>query len=385
MRKKKQGIFIWLVLCCSVLTASVSAENFSTRPQAKPDKPWRIAYYQGGEYVSYYDYLYATAKGLSQLGWIEPFYLPDFPNKDTRKLWQWLSNNINSEYLEFVADGYFSAGWDEIVRKKVRNSLIARFNHSKDIDMVFAVGTWAGQDLANNLHHVPTVVISTSDPLRSGIIHTSDDSGYDHVFASYDPSLLSQQIQVFHELIEFKKLGVLYENTLSGRSYAGMDLIEQVSAELEFEIVPCYTQSDIADQQRADQSVLECFNKLAQKVDAIFVSAQGGVNAKSIPKLVKIANRYGIPTFAQNGEQEVRYGLLLSLIPRSGIGPEGLFVADNVGKIINGAIPHNLKQRFEGSFSVVMNMKTAEKIGLYVNADLLAAADKLYWQIEIPQ
>jgi ABC-type uncharacterized transport system substrate-binding protein len=383
--KKTQEIFIWLVLCCSVLTASVNAEDFSSRPQTQADQPWRIAYYQGGNYMSYYEYLYATIKSLSQLGWIEPLSLPDFPDRDAKKLWHWLSQNSNSQYLEFVADGYYSADWDNIYRKKVSNSLISRLNHSKDIDMVFAVGTWAGQDLANNLHQVPTVVISTSDPQRAGIIKSLDDSGYDQLFAIYDPRLQEQQVQVFHQLIGFKKLGVFYENTLSGRSYAGTNLIEQASAELGFEIVPCYTLSDIADRQLAEQSVLECFNKLAQKVDAIFVSSQGGVNAITIPKLVEIANRYGVPTFAQDGARQVGYGFLLSLIRRSGVEPEGMFVAESVGKIINGAKPRNLKQRFEGAFSMVMNMKTAEKIGLYVDADLLATADKLLWQIELPK
>ncbi|WP_415230841.1 ABC transporter substrate-binding protein [Psychromonas sp.] len=383
--KKTQEIFICLMLCCSVLTVSVAAEDFSSRPQVKPEQRWRIAYYQGGEYEYYYDYLYAMTKGLSKLGWIEPLSLPDYPDRDTLKLWQWLSLNINSQYLEFVPDGYYSADWDNISRHKISNSLISRLNHNKDIDMVFAMGTWAGQDLANNLHRVPTIVVSASDPLRSGIIKNIDDSGYDHLFSSYDPRLQQQQIQVFHQLIGFKKLGVPYENTVSGRSYAGMDLIEQASADLGFEIVPCYTLSDIAEQQMAEQSVVDCFDELAPKVDAIFVSSQGGVNAKTTPKLVKIANRYGIPTFAQHGEQQVRYGYLLGLIRRSGLGPEGVFLADNVGKIINGAKPRNLKQVFDGSFSMVMNMKTAENIGLYVNADLLAAADNLLWQIELPE
>jgi len=385
MMQQIKGIFICLVLCCSVLTASVNAEGFSSSPQEQPENRWRIAYYQGGEYNYYYDYLSAMIKGLSQLGWVEPLALPDLPDKDTRKLWQWLSLNIKSQYLEFVADGYYSADWDRITRKKVRNRLIARLNRSKDIDMVFAMGTWAGQDLANNRHRVPTVVISTSEPLRSGIIHSLDDSGYDHLFASYDQGLQPQQIQVFHKLIGFKKLGVPYENTLSGRSYVGMDLLEQASLEMGFEIVPCYTQSDIADQQLADQSVIECFETLAPKVDAIFVSTQGGINARTTPKLAEIANRYSVPTFAQHGEQEVRYGFLLSLIRRSGAGPEGMFVAENIGRIINGAKPRSLKQLFEDSFSMVLNMKTAELIGLYVNADLLATADKLYWQIELPK
>jgi ABC-type uncharacterized transport system substrate-binding protein len=385
MMEQIKGLCIWLGLCCSVLALAVNAQDFSSRPQAEPEKRWRIVYYQGGEYTDYYDYLYATSKSLSQLGWIEPFSLPDFFDRDSRKLWQWLSDNIKSEYLEFAADGYYSADWDSVSREKVRHSLLTRLNHSKDIDMIFAMGTWAGQDLANNLHRVPTVVISATDPLRSGIIQSLDDSGYDHLFASYDPGLQSQQIQLFHKLIGFKKLGVPYENTLNGRSYASMDLLEQASAALGFEIVPCYTQSDIADQQLAEQSVLECFEKLAQKVDAIFVSSQGGVSSTSIPKLVDIANRYGMPTFSQNGEQEVRYGFLLSLNRRSGFGSEGIFVAENVGRIINGTKPRHLKQLFHGSFSMVMNMESAAKIGLYVNAELLAAADKLYWQIELPK
>jgi ABC-type uncharacterized transport system substrate-binding protein len=385
MMQQIKGIFICLMLCCTVLTASANAQDFSSRPQAQPEKRWRIAYYQGGEYKDYYEYLYAMSKGLSQLGWIEPLSLPDFPEKDSKKLWQWLSFNVKSPYLEFVADGFYSADWDNMARQKVRNRLLARLNYSKDIDMIFAMGTWAGQDLANNLHSVPTVVISSSDPLRSSIIQSLEDSGYDHLFTSYDPELLPQQIQVFHKLIGFKKLGIPYENTLNGRSYAGMKLFEQASAELGFEIVPCYTLSDIADQQLAEQSVIECFDKLAPKVDAIYISDQGGVNARTTPKLVEIANKYAVSTFAQDGELDVRYGFLLSLIRRSGFGPEGIFLAENVGRIINGAKPRNLKQLFEGSFRMVMNMKTAENIGLYINADLLATADKLFWQIELPE
>ena len=251
--------------------------------------------------------------------------------------------------------------------------------------MVFAMGTWAGQDLANNLHRVPTVVMSTSDPLRSGILSSLDDSGYEHLFVSYDPGFYPQQIQVFHKLIGFKKLGVPFENTVNGRSYAGMDRIEKASVELGFEVVPCHTQSDIADQKLAEQSVVSCFEQLVQEVDAIFVSVQGGVNARTTPTLVSIANKNAVPTFSQNGEREVRYGYLLSLARRAGVGPEGMFLAQNIGRIINGAKPRDLKQVFEGSSTVVLNMKTAENIGLYINADLLAAADKLYWQIEQPE
>jgi ABC-type uncharacterized transport system substrate-binding protein len=374
---------LWFI--CSVTTTSAFADSYSSRPQGEQGQQWRIAYYQGGEYADYYDYLLATIDGMSQLGWIEPVSVPDSLGRDSRALWQWLVENVESTQLEFVGDGFYSADWDDNAREYIKRQLISRLNHSQDIDMVFAMGTWAGQDLANNLHRVPTIVISTSDPIRSGIISSLDDSGYENLFVSYDPGFYPQQIQVFHKLIGFKKLGVPFENTVNGRSYAAMDKIEQASAELGFEIVPCYTQSDIADQKLAEQSVVSCFEQLVNEVDAIFVSVQGGVNARTTPTLVSIANKNAVPTFSQNGEREVRYGYLLSLARRAGVGPEGMFLAQNIGRIINGAKPRDLKQVFDGSSTVVLNMKTAENIGLYVNADLLAAADKLYWKIEQPE
>lgn len=387
MMKQTKLIFTWLslVLLCFSLTARASSEVYSSSPQGEPQQRWRIAYYQGGEFDDYYNYLVATVDGLIELGWIEPVVLPDFSGRDSRTLWQWLSQNVESKRLEFVADGYYSADWDARTRREVRNSLISRLNHSQDISMVFAMGTWAGQDMANHLHRVPVMAISASDPLRSGIISSLEDSGFDHLFASYDPGLLPQQIQVFHKLIGFKKLGVPFENTVNGRSYAAMDKLEQASIELGFEIVPCYTQSDIADQKLAEQSVISCFEQLVHEADAIYVSSQGGINARTTPTLVSIANQNAIPTFSQNGEREVRYGWLLSLARRSGVGPEGMFLAQNIGRIINGAKPRDLNQVFDGSSSVLLNMKTAEEIGLYLNSDLLAAADKLYWKIEKPE
>jgi len=385
MKQKLKGLFFWLILCSSFITNTVNAEDFSSRPQTNLEKPYRIAYYQGGGNEYYYDYLYVTTESLIKLGWIEPLIIPHFSDKNSRQLWLWLSDNIKSRYIEFVADGYYSANWDNNIRHNNRELLISRFNNIKDINMVFAMGTWAGQDLANNRHHVPTIVISSSDPLRSGIIKSTEDSGLEHLFSSYDPELQNQQIKIFHKLIKFKKLGVPYENTTNGRSYAGMDLIESASVALGFEIVPCYTQSDITDQKLAEKSVIGCFDKLINKVDAIFISDQGGVNNRSTPKLTEIANHYGIPTFSQSGERDVRYGYLLSLSRKFGFGPEGMFLAENIGKIINGAKPNNLKQLFDGEYRITLNMKTAKEIGLYLNADLLATADKLYWHIELPE
>lgn len=318
-------------------------------------------------------------------GWIEKSDLTKIQRKrkDTKRLWNWLLNKSESEYLEFLEDGYYSANWDDDQRQTNRSKLLDRLTSQDDIDLVIAMGTWAGLDLANDEHSVPTIVMSTSDPVESGIIKSKDDSGYDHVHARVDPYRYERQLRIFHDIIKFKKLGIAFEDSIYGRSYSAIDTVEKVAADIGFDVVKCYTKSDISDTEVASKSVIRCFDKLSKKVDAIYVTIQGGVNTESIPKLVEIANKNSIPTFSQLGAKEVQQGFLFS-ISRPGFKPAGLFLSATIAQILNGAKPRQLKQVFEETPSIAINLKTAEIVGLYLYADILAAADTIYREIKNP-
>ena len=359
-------------------------DNFSYQPTTKAGKKWRIAYYQGGSSNAYYPYLAATVKGLIDLSWIETFEMPVGKEQDTRVLWDWLAKNVKSDYIEFVADAYYNANWDAGTRVAMKKAIIDRLNTKKDIDLVIAMGTWAGLDLANNEHTTPIMVMSSTDPVRAGIIVSNEDSGYDHVFARVDPGRWERQIQIFHKVIGFKKLGVAYENSALGRSYAAIDLIEKIAKEKGFDIVRCFTMNDIPDQEQAGTSVIKCFEELAPQVDAIYVVIQNGVNDNTLPKLVSIANKHRIATFSQQGSDEVSKGILLSISREGGFSPVGRFLAISMAKIFNGAKPRQINQLFEEGPTIAINLKTAEIIGLYLNAEILAAADEIYREIKAP-
>jgi len=375
------------VLFC-LFTASAwasPAEKFSTSPVLNEGKKWRVVFYEGGPHANYYHYLEATVRGLMKLGWIERADLTKVQNKrqDTERLWNWLVNDAQSDYLEFLDDGYYSANWDDDQRQENRARLLDRLRAGGDIDLVIAMGTWAGLDLANNEHSTPTIVMSTSDPVEAGIIKSVEDSGYDHVHARVDPYRYERQLRIFHDIIKFKKLGIAFEDSIYGRSYSAIDTVEKVAADIGFEVVKCHTKSDISDTRIASQSVIRCFEELSQKVDAIYVTIQGGVNPESIPQLVAIANRNSIPTFSQLGSKEVQQGFLFS-ISRPGFKPAGLFLSATIAQILNGARPRQLKQVFEDTPSIAINLKTAEIVGLYLYADILAAADTIYRDIKNP-
>ena len=359
--------------------------EFGTTPILNNGEKWKVVFYEGGPHVNYYHYLEATILGLMKLGWIEKADLDEIKSKDkdTKRLWNWLVNSAKSDYLEFVSDGYYSANWDDKQRQANRAEILKSLKWDTDIDLVIAMGTWAGLDLANNEHSVPTVVMSTSDPVESGIIKSVEDSGYDHVHARVDPYRYERQLRIFHDIIKFKKLGIAFEDSIYGRSYAAIDTVEKVAADIGFEVVKCYTKSDISDTNVASQSVIQCFDQLSKLVDAIYVTIQGGVNPESIPQLVAIANRNRIPTFSQLGAKEVQQGILFS-ISRPGFKPAGLFLSATIAQILNGAKPRELKQLFEETPSIAINLKTAEIVGLYLYADILAAADTIYRDIKNP-
>lgn len=382
-------IMVTLIITMAVMVtgdalAKEKDESFSYQPTTHQGKKWRIAYYQGGSSYAYYPYLVATIKGLSDLGWIDRLELPANKDKDTQVLWNWLAQNIKSNYVEFVADAYYSANWDSNIRPALKKTIIDRLNTKKDIDLIIAMGTWAGKDLANNEHGTATMIMSTTDPIRAGIIASNDDSGYDHVFARVDPNRWNRQIRIFHQVLPFKKIGIAYENSTLGRSYAAIDLIEQIAKEKGFEIVRCFTQDDIPNVEIAGASVIKCFEELAPQVDSMYVVIQSGINNKTIPKLVSIANKYRIPTFSQQGSEEVRYGFLMSIAREGGFAPVGRFLAVSMAKIFNGAKPRQINQVFEERPEIAINLKTAEIIGFYLNADILAAADEVYRDIELP-
>lgn len=358
-------------------------DNFSVSPITKNGgEKWRIGYYEGGEYIEYQQTLRATLEELMGIGWIEPAPLPDPVGVETTTLWNWLATEAQSDYLEFVADAHYTANWDGEVRQQVAQDIIDRLNTQQDIDLMMAMGTWAGQDLANDAHHTPTIVLAVSDALAAGIVKSYEDSGHDHIHARVDPLRYERQVRIFQDIIGFQTLGVAYKNDIDGRSYAAIDKVEQVAEEVEFEVVSCYIEvnTDIAIEE---EEVKQCFRELATQVDAIYVTIHRSINANTIGELVDIAISHRIPTFSQAGSEEVKYGVLLS-ISQVSFKYVGQFYAETIAKILTGAQPRQLEMVFEDPPKIAINLKTAELIGYDPPVDVLGVADEIYQEILTP-
>lgn len=361
-----------ILICCTFH----DPEEHRVTPSTNKGKKWRIGYYEGGPYINYPANLKAIAEGLAKLGWIEDFSFPETgATTDSRAVWEVLSR-IDSRYIHFVPDAYWSAGWDDLLRIEKRSAALFKLQ-IKSVDFIIAMGTWAGQDLANDLHGLPTMVVSTSDPIQSGIIKSATDSGFSHVHAKCDPNRYIRQLRLFHEIFGFKRLGLVYENSVEGRSYAAIADAEKVAEEKKFELIKCEAPFSGIGARESSAYLIQCHHKLASQIDALFLTVHRGVDLARMDEILAPLLVYKIPTWSQRGPVEVRHGVLLS-IARSGFKAVGEYQAGIMAKILNGARPGELNQIFEDPKRIAINMNTASMIGFNPPAGLMKVADERY-------
>ncbi|MCP4370681.1 MAG: ABC transporter substrate-binding protein [Deltaproteobacteria bacterium] len=355
--------------------AEETTKTFSTTPVKKKNGKWRIGYLEGGNYSEYHTTMDATIKGLMELGWIEKKELPTLQGATGKSQWNYYATKLESEYLEFIPNGFYTSNWKQKLREETASKFIARLNNN-DMDLVFAMGTWAGIDLSKRNHTTPTLVLAVSDAVASGIIKSIHDSGNDFIHARVDPDRFERQVRIFQTVIGFQSLGMIYRNDIEGRSYAAVDKVKKVARERGFRINTCFL-ADSAELADDEQRLIQCFKELVKTVDAIYVTAQKAVNKNTTPILADIAKQTRIPTFSQAGHQDVKKGLLLS-ISQAGFKYVGKFYAETMAKILNGAKPGRLNQIFQDPSKIAINLSTAEAIAFYPSLDILSSADEIY-------
>lgn len=371
-----------LFLALSILVPAVAATAPRLEPVTKPDGGrWRIGYYQGGDYNDYVPVTKALIDRLAELGWVEPPVRGCLAGAQTpAAVWDCLGR-AESGFLEFVPDAFWSADWNDRKRKENRADFLARAAARHDLDMVFALGTWAGQDLATDEHHIPTLVCSTSNALFAGIVTSPEDSGRDHVHARVDPTRYARQVRLFHDIVGFRRLGLVYEDSREGISYAGMDQIEPLARELGFELVTCTARFSGVTQEQAENEVLACHEKLAPQVDAFYLTIHRGVNMGSIAGLLEPLLRYNIPTFAMGTLYEVNAGAMMSMA-QPDFKYAGDFYADTMARILNGERPRDISQILPDPQDVRINIETAKRIGFHIPVDILSDAQETVTTIE---
>ncbi|MEW6261045.1 MAG: ABC transporter substrate binding protein [Thermodesulfobacteriota bacterium] len=382
------AIFLPCVLLLSLLFPQTGlGADPKIEPKLNNGRKWRIGYYEGGPWRDYRESLRVTVQGLMDLGWIERQPLPAVSESDrepTRPMWEWLASTTRSRTIEFVAEAFWTSEWKDELREKNREDCIRRLQEGH-VDLMFAMGTWAGKDLANNRHAVPTMVMSTTDPIRAGIILGAEDSGFDHVHARCDPGRYRRQIQLFQDIFGFRRIGaILNVGMAEGRTLAHLDDLEAVGIERGFEVIVCEITDDGSSMQESISQYRACVERLAPKVGAFYLADHRGTEPDLLWETIQPLLRHKVPVWSARGAVLVEHGALMSVAKESFdfLAP---FYARVVARIFHGEKPRNIPQVVREKIRLAVNLETAALIGYTIPPNVLKVSDIVYDRIQKPQ
>ena len=338
-------------------------------------RPWRVAYLEGGPYRDFAMILAGLAKGLWELGIIEEGEMPAPAGKDARDLWGRLSQKAGGDKLIFLADGFYSGGWDDETFQEEGAGLIKRLQ-AGEIDLVLAMGTQASLLLAASDHRVPTLSISATDPVAAGISQTTERSGLDHLHVQVESGRIERQLAMFHNLICFSSLGVPLDSNVAGMATMGEQTIRRVAQERGFELVECRTDLETASAEARFENLVGCLKSLSQASEAVYLTVNQGMSDERMAEILAPMAAKGLPTFSQKGPAETRLGVLMSLAEDDFL-TSGRFKAEVVRDVLKGRLPGEIPQLYLPPLTMALNFDTAVAIGWDPPFELLAVLDEI--------
>ncbi|MGI6778024.1 MAG: ABC transporter substrate-binding protein [Acetivibrionales bacterium] len=382
-RRVKFFIIFVLALVIMLLPAAAYSERDSDddlSPQVINGRKYKIGYIESDEFVNYPPSFYYILKGLEDIRWLKGIDGVPYEEGqlDTKTMWDYLSTNDVSDYLEFVPDFHYSLAYIDDEQKE---QLVSRLS-SNEVDLVIVLGTDAGNMIADTAHSVNSMIFSVTDAVLAGISETYEYSNKENIWAHTDPARFERQLRVFYDIFNFKKLGIVMEDSDIARAFTPVNNINDLSEEYGFETVIKYVDmpKDSSDIDRYKEELARAYDEISDEIDAFYITV-AEINAEWLKELLEPFYEKRVPVFSQLGGQEVAKGALMSINVTS-FEEIGQFGAVRIAQVLKGEKPGNLVQEFVSTPRIDINLGVADRINYPVSFDLLLVADKIYLEIE---
>ncbi len=202
---------------------------------------------------------------------------------------------------------------------------------------------------------IPIVGITT-DPIATGLIASLARPGGNLTGVSViaGPGILSKRLQILREAVpKAHKVAYLQSSGLEAEA-AGLALEGKMLAEVN------------------EAQLRDAFTEMAdRKVDALLISDGGSFLAQS-PLIVELAAKHRLAAIYPYRDY-AEHGGLVAYAPE--LGELAKRMASDVAEILKGAKPGEIPYYQPTKFELVINLKTANALGLVVPPTLLALAD----------
>jgi putative ABC transport system substrate-binding protein len=239
------------------------------------------------------------------------------------------------------------------------------------VDVIVAIDSAPARAARHATSAMP-IVMTSGDPIGLGLVTSLARPGGNLTGLSVMwPDVVAKQLQMLKEAVpRVSKIGVLLQQDSPGHAQL-MTELERAAPNLGVSLVPVVVGTD--------RDLPRLFDEMtAAGADAYFVLNEPRTDAMR-RDIAALALRHRLPGAAQTRRyvdpRFVDPGLLLSYGPNlSAIHRRLAFFVD---KILKGAKPADLPVEQPTTFELVVNLKTANALGLTIPPSILARADEV--------
>jgi len=260
----------------------------------------------------------------------------------------------------------YDAQWDlDRIVPVLKNAL-----NDPDVDMVLAMGILISEAAAKGTFELTKPVLSgfVQDPDAVGMPY--DEQGHStrkNFNFVIIPLRSTRDVRVFQDMVGFNKLAIVCDDKLIEGVKDLKDQITRFAGAMGVEIqcVPVGTSAD------------EALAQLDDEVQAVYLTPALRLSSAEWQKLIDGINEKKIPSFSLLGHEDVRKGVLAGLSPDI-TDRLARRIALNIQQILLGEPPENLSVRMNVDEQLMLNARTATKIGFYPRFDIMTTAEVLY-------
>jgi putative ABC transport system substrate-binding protein len=224
-----------------------------------------------------------------------------------------------------------------------------------------------------NLHviDIPVVFNIVADPVGAGLASAFAATGRNLTGVSHLVPM-PDQLRAMQRFKKVRKLGVIY-NSLEANSMLAVEQLRQLAAQFQYELIEAPLRSG---QKPAPSEIGEAMHRLIEaKPDFVYLPSDSSLIERAAT-IVGLASAGGVPLISATEDPIRKDGALMGLVSNySNAGAFAGYKAEQIllGKAVVGRIPIETLQRF----ALVVNMKTAAKLGVYPPLDLIKIAELL--------
>ena len=235
------------------------------------------------------------------------------------------------------------------------------------VNLIYAVTTSVATAVKNVTSNIPIVFTAGSDPIGSGLVQSLVRPGGRLTGVEYSTTdLTGKRLEILKEILPKLSRVVTVYNPNNRMAVEAAALAREAARQFGVKVIERHAAS--VEELRQDLGAIK-----AKEVDAYFYISDAMVTSQA-QLVIDMATSKRLPTMFSE-QSLVAMGGLASY--GQNFHEIGRLSAKYVQKLMNGAYPQDLRVERINTFELIINLKTANQIGLTIPPNVLARADKV--------